>query len=136
MRVLQLLPMMCLFCSRDINLLVATGGAWGLKNNAHKCVVLRFGPRSSNPTEPIDSPYKVNDCNIKFVQSHPHLGVLVDPTLKFHAHIRSYIYTAVAAELTANLLGCTLYRDSDFLTDLYVTHVRLKLEYGSQLWEI
>ena len=67
----------------DIDLLVATGAALGLKVNTYNCVVLRFCPKSSNPTVPIDSPYKVNGCNIKFVQSHSDLGVLIDPNLKF-----------------------------------------------------
>ena len=118
----------------DIDLLVATGAALGLKVNTYNCVVLRFCPKSSNPTVPIDSPYKVNGCNIKFVQSHSVLGVLVDPDLKFHVHVRRV--AAVAAGLTANLLGCTLCRDSDFLMNLYVSHVRPKLEYGSQLWNV
>ena len=37
------------------DLLIATGAACGLKMNADKCVVLRFGPIYSNPSVPGDS---------------------------------------------------------------------------------
>ena len=45
--------------------------------NADKCVVLRFDPRTLIPTTLGDSPYKFNDCIIKFVQSHLVLRVLL-----------------------------------------------------------
>ena len=94
---------------RDIDLLVATGVAWGLGMNADKCVVLRLGPWSSNPNVTGDSAYKVNDCNIKIAQTHSNLRVLVDPNLKFQVYVRRV--AAAVAGRTAKVLGCTQCRD-------------------------
>ena len=60
------------------------------------------------------------------------MGVCIDRSLKFHEHIWRNV--AVNGSLTTNLLSYTVCRDPDFLVDLYTTHVRLKLEYVSQVW--
>ena len=117
---------------REIDLLVATGAAWGLKINADICVVLRFDLRHSSLIVPGDFPSKVNDCNIKFFEYHSDLDALFCLHLAFHVHVRRV--AAVAAGLKANSLECTLCRDFDYLVNFYVTYVRQKIEYGCQLW--
>ena len=116
----------------DVDQLVRTSAAWGLKMNSDKCVVIRFAPKSSPLPFSGLSPYKIDDEYIKFVTCHSDLGVCVDRSLKFHEHIRRSV--AVVGNLTTNLLSCTVCRDPDFLVDLYTTHVRPKLEYASQVW--
>lgn len=76
----------------------------------------------------------MNGRCINIADCHPDLGIIVDPSLKFHIHVGRII--RFAAGLTTNLLDSTLCRDSDFLLNLYITHVRPKLEYGCQLWNV
>ena len=56
----------------------------------------------------------------------------VDRTLKFHSHIAKNV--AIAGGLTTNLLSCTICWSSEFLMNLYTSHVRPKMEYCSSLW--
>ena len=116
----------------DINILSQTSAAWGLKMNTSKCAVMRFSPKSSSLPYVGPSPYRVDNDVVQFVTCYSDLGVCVDRSLKFHEHIRRI--TTVAGGLTTNLLNCTLCRDPDFMISLYVSHVRPKLEYASQLW--
>ena len=44
--------------------------------------------------------------------------------------------TAVAGALTTNMLSSTLCRDADFLINIYCSHIRPQLEYGSPLWNM
>ena len=80
------------------------------------------------------SPYVVNGVYLKFKESHPDLGIHVDRNLKFHGHIRSRVNLAGA--LTTNLLSSTLCREPEFILNLYTTHIRPLLEYGSALWNL
>ena len=61
-----------------------------------------------------------------------HLGVTIDRSLRFHSHIRRIV--GAAGGLTTNVLNCTLSRDSDFLINVYKSHVRPILEYASCVW--
>ena len=114
---------------RDIDNLVATSESWGLHMNSSKGVCIRFGGRT--PTE-IVSPYKIKGTNISFVESHGDLGIEVSRTLKFHSHIRKT--TGMCHGITTNILASTLCRDSEFVLNIYMSHIRPKLEYGSTLW--
>ena len=118
----------------NIDQLVKSSAAWGLMMNVDKCVAMRFAPKSSTLPYSGLSPYKINDDYIKFVNCHSDLGVCIDRSLKFHDHVRRTV--AVVGNLTTNLLSCTVCRDPDFVVDLYTTHVRPKLEYASQVWNV
>ena len=78
------------------------------------------------------SPYTASGTQLRFVESHSDLGIEVGRKLKFHGHVRKRV--AVAGALTTNILSSTLCREADFLLNIYVSHIRPQLEYGSQLW--
>ena len=118
----------------EIDSLVRTSDAWGLKMNVSKCVCIRFSRRlHSLPFSDI-SPYSVNGTNIKCVQSHRDLGILISRDLKFHSHIKQIV--TIANQLTSNIFSCTVCRDADFIINIYEYHVRPLLEYGSTLWNM
>ena len=119
---------------QDIDTLVNTSASWGLNMNGNKCVAMRFCPSSSDIQVSGVSPYKIGQEYIAFVQSHSDLGITVDRALKFHSHIIKKV--AMLNGLTNNFLTCTLCRDSEFLMNLYISHIRPHLEYGSSLWNL
>ena len=118
----------------DINTMVNTSESWNLKVNLDKCVVMRFSPRNCRLPHSGVSPYQVRGTYLQFTQSHVDLGVVVDRTAKFHTHIRKRV--AVAGAITTNLLSSTLCREAEFLMNVYTSHVRPQLEYGSPLWNM
>ena len=117
---------------KDINTLVHTSQSWGLKLNDSKCVVMRFSPRNCDLPYTGESPYKIDNVFLKFVECHKDLGITIDRSLKFHVHIRKV--AAVAGGMLTNLLSSTLCRDASFLMSIYRSHIRPQLEYGSTLW--
>ena len=119
-------------CQSDNDRLVSVSSSWGLINNVNKCKVIRFSHRNSYLPFSGPSPNKINNSCINFVLSHSDMGVTVDRTLKFHCHIAKKLN--IAGNLTTNLLSCTLCRSSEFLMNLYTSHVRPKMEYCSSLW--
>ena len=118
----------------SIDALVNTSLSWGLEMNTDKCVVMRLGCKSSSIPFSGMSPYHINGCPINFVYSHSDLGVTVDRNLKFHSHIIKR--AAMANGITTNLLTCTLNRNSEFLMNIYLSHIRPLMEYGSALWNV
>ena len=114
---------------RDIDSLVATSESWGLHMNSSKVVCIRFG--GQNPTD-ILSPYKINGTGISYAETHGDLGIDVSRTLKFHSHIRKT--AGMCHGITTNILSSTLCRDAEFILNIYISHIRPKLEYGSTLW--
>ena len=71
----------------DIEVLYSTAKSWGLQMNRSKCVVLRYYPlRTHDPPPP---PYYLLDGHpIPSADSCVDLGMRVDVTFRFHAHIR------------------------------------------------
>ena len=118
----------------DVDHLVSTSSSWGLSLNFDKCAVIRFTPGNSNLPYAGVSPYMISGQRVKFVDSHKDLGILVDRSLKFHAHIRQKV--GMVSGLTTNLLSCTLNRDADFLMNIFKSHVRPILDYASPLWNL
>ena len=118
----------------NVNLLVKSAESWGLRMNIAKCVVMRFCSVKHDVQFSGQSPYKINDNYLNFVQFHSDLGVTIDRSLKFHSHITKVV--GCMNGLTSNLLGCTLCRDEKFLINIYTSHVRPKLEYASPLWNV
>ena len=117
----------------DVDTLNRTGASWGLVMNASKCACLRFG-RVTFSTTPDQSPYKIGDQPIAFASEHPDLGVLAHRSLKFHSHIRKT--AGMCGGLTTNILASTLCREADFVMNIYVSHIRPKLEYCSCVWNL
>ena len=65
------------------------GLSWNLKLNSSKCVAMRFGSRSAVAMS--QGSYSVDGCELNFVQSYRDLGVIIDPSLRFHLHIDSVV---------------------------------------------
>ena len=76
--------------------------------------------------------YTLNGQQIKFVQEHKDLGVLVDNKLRFHSHILST--TRKAAGVANNIIRSTLCRSPAFMVSIWSTYIRPILEFGSTVW--
>ena len=113
-----------------MNHIVEIAASWGLKLNASKCVVLRFG-RGINRESTFNN-YFINGSMLPFSHSCRDLGVLVDVDLKFHGHIRSVV--AKASGLSMNILKTTLCREKQFLIPIYKAHIRPIIEFASPVW--
>jgi len=105
----------------NIDKLVGTGEEWGLSMNVSKCVCMRFSRRGTRVSSNTLSPYTINGQNIRHVESHKDLGVTIDKSLKFHAHIKNRVN--FVNNLTSNILSCTLCRDPEFILNIYMMHV-------------
>ena len=62
------------------------------------------------------------------------LGLIIEINLKFHSYANSKISNI--SYVTTNLLSCTLNRDSKFILNIYLTHVRPLIDYASSLWNV
>ena len=116
----------------NIDKLVAAGESLGLEMNVSKCVCVHFFRKSLGSSSFQLPHYTINDSPIRVVTSHKDLGVLVDDTLKFHPHINNVV--CFANNLTTNILSSTLCRESEFVLNIYLFHIRPLLEYGCCLW--
>ena len=119
---------------RNVDMLVMTSASWNLSINSSKCAVVRFSHRNCSLPFSGESPYNVNGSPIIFSEIHADLGIRIERSLKFHHHIRSRVN--VAGALTTNLLSSTKCRDQDFILNIYISHIRPQLEYGSPLWNM
>ena len=93
----------------------------------HKCVVMRFGSRSSVAT--VLAKYTVNGRELAVVGSYHDLGVIIDPSLKFHLHVNSVV--GRAGLLMGDLLRSTVCRTKEFMS-----HIRPLLDYCSCVWNV
>lgn len=118
---------------QDLNVLLSICSSWNLFLNPTKCVAIKFGPRSCvEHVDGVNSGYMLGSNPIKLVLSHRDLGVIVDSSLKFHHHIMKIVNKASA--LVNQLLRNTVCRSPNFMTVLFVSHVRPILEYCSSVW--
>ena len=117
-------------CQHDIDELHREAVSWGLDFNVRKCVTMRFR-RGVDDLGSLAA-YSVNDSDLAVVESTSDLGVLVDSSLKFHAHVRQIV--AKAWGLANNLLRSTLCRSKEFMCNLYVAHIRPLLDFSSAVW--
>ena len=121
------------FCQRDIDLIFKASESWGLNFNTGKCAVLRFerGTTAWDTVEPLQH-YILDNSDLTMTDCQKDLGILVDNSLKFHAHIKSTVNKAAA--LANNLLRSTKCRSSEFMLAIYKTHIRPLIEFGSTVW--
>ncbi|KAK3875704.1 hypothetical protein Pcinc_019451 [Petrolisthes cinctipes] len=105
----------------------------GSKFNPSKCVIMQC-QRGNMDWSPVGSLqyYHIHGADLPTVDTHRNLGVLVDNSLRFHAHIQTTVNKA--AGLANNLLRSTLCRSSNFMLTLYKTHIRTLLEFASTVW--
>ena len=113
----------------NLNILYSVAGSWNLKLNPNKCVVMRFGSRIVNG---VCSGYMLGGREMKLVDTHRDLGVLVDSSLKFHKHINTIV--CKSAGLANQLLRSTVNRSRAFMIPLFVSHIRPILDYCSVVW--
>ncbi|KAK3857056.1 hypothetical protein Pcinc_036668 [Petrolisthes cinctipes] len=118
---------------KDIDNISRVAASWGLNFNPNKCVVIRC-QRGSVDWTAVGSlqHYHLDNSDLSLADNHRDLGILVDNTLKFHAHIRATVNKA--AGLANNLLKSTLCRSSDFMVTILKSHIRPILEFGSTVW--
>ena len=104
--------------------------SWNLKLNPSKCAVIRFGSnRGIGPPE-----YNIFGVRLDHVVKFRDLGVIVDESLRFHAHVD--LVVGRTSSMITNLLRSTVCRDSEFMMTLWVSHVRPLIEYGSCVWNV
>ncbi|KAK3886186.1 hypothetical protein Pcinc_009646 [Petrolisthes cinctipes] len=118
---------------KDIDNISRVTASWGLNFNPNKCVVIRC-QRGSVDWTAVGSlqHYHLDNSDLSLADNHRDLGILVDNTLKFHAHIRATVNKA--AGLANNLLKSTLCRSSDFMVTILKSHIRPVLEFVSTVW--
>ena len=116
-------------CQDDISTLYSTAESWGLRFNKEKCVVIRFQRKFHTLPPPS---YHIDNVQIRVVDSHTDLGVIVDSSLKFHEHIQRTAQKA--GGLAQNLLKSTVCRSPEFMTTIFSSHVRPIMEYCSVIW--
>ncbi|KAK3888205.1 hypothetical protein Pcinc_007736 [Petrolisthes cinctipes] len=118
---------------KDIDNISRVAASWGLNFNPNKCVVIRC-QRGSVDWTAVGSlqHYHLDNSDLSLADNHRDLGILVDNTLKFHAHIRATVNKA--AGIANNLLKSTLCHSSDFMVTILKSHIRPILEFGSTVW--
>ena len=62
------------------------------------------------------------------------MGVIVDALLRFHNHVD--LVVGRTSSMINNLLRSTVCRGKEFMTTLWVSHVRPLIEYGSCVWNV
>lgn len=100
----------------------------GMSLNLTKCKKLSFSRTTLIPTQ-----YYINNYELENVSSFRDLGVIFDPKLRFHLHIESTVNKA------KSILGFVKrwskeFQDHYIAKRLYMSLVRLILEYSSVVW--
>ena len=119
-----------LMLQRDLDSVCESAASWNMKLNAEKCVAIRFGKTRNDNLQNVR--YLIDGREIDWVSSCRDLGVVVDSSLRFHAHVDSVV--GKAGGLVGELLRSTICRSREFMLTLFVSHVRPILEYCSTVW--
>lgn len=110
----------------DLNEIVKWSQDWMLPINASKCVVLHMG--KNNPK----TPYHMCGLQLRIVQSHVDLGVVITEDLSWSSHIS---YVCKKANSTMYLLRKAFREVSfDAFIKLYKCYVRPILEFAGPVW--
>ena len=113
----------------DIDSLSAWCQKWNLSLNQDKCAVMRISLKPSD-----DPPsYSINNTNIKVNNSQRDLGILVSNNLSWNPH---YSHICANAYRALNFIRrhIPISAPQDLKKQLYISLVRSKLTYCSQLW--
>ena len=108
--------------------------SWNLKLNPNKCVAMRFGTGSQEVNTGAVGCYTLQNVELRWVNVHRDLGIMVDSKLKFHFHINTVVRKASA--VANQILRGTVCRSPDFMVPLFVSHVRPLLDYCSTVWNL
>ena len=90
-----------------------------------------FSQKRSSPAHP---PLFFNGVEVKRVTEHKHLGLILDPQLKFAAHINEK--SAKARKGIGIIKHLRLYLPIDALKSIYTAHVRSHLDYCDFIFHI
>ena len=115
--------------NQDLTKLQAWSKQWLVDFNAKKTVAMNVSLKR-NPCNPN---LTFNSENVKFVESHKHLGLTLNNKLSWRNHIDSILIKANQRLDTMKRLKYKL--DRKTLETIYFTHVRPILEYGSVVWD-
>jgi hypothetical protein len=103
---------------------------WAHKNRLnvamHKCKVLYLG--SGNPQRPLSIEGNILETTLSIND----LGVIMSQTLKFAEHINAI--TRATYQRSGLIFKCFITRDRDFLTKMFTSFCRPKLEYNTCVW--
>jgi hypothetical protein len=103
---------------------------WAHKNRLnvamHKCQVLHLG--AGNPQRPLSIGGNVLETTLSIKD----LGVIMSQTLKFTEHINAI--TRAAYQRSGLIFKCFITRDREFLTKMFTSFCRPKLEYNTCVW--
>jgi len=99
---------------------------WQLTINIDKCHVLHIGKNNSYFS------YTINGSHISAADAVSDLGVIMDPILKYDAHINNLV--GKGFQRVGVLFRGFASRSARVLKQAYVTFIRPVLEYGSSVW--
>jgi len=99
---------------------------WQLTINIDKCHVLHTGRNNSNFS------YSINGNQISTADAVSDLGVILDPVLKYDAHINNLV--GKGFQRVGVLFRGFASRSVRVLKQAYITFVRPVLEYASSVW--
>ena len=124
-------PADCDLLQEDLLTLEKWESDWSMEFAAEKCMVLRVTRK--RPWNRIIRNYKIHNHVLDSVNSAKYLGVTLDSTLSFKAHIQDITKTAHSTRqfLQRNISGCN--RATKDLC--YKTYVRPTVEYAASAWD-
>ena len=67
----------------DLSSIDIVSRSWNMKLNASKSVIMKFGPAE------VSRCFYIGSNCLEYVTSHKDLGVIIDPSLRFHTHVRT-----------------------------------------------
>ena len=114
----------------DINLLYDRSQSWGLSFSIQKCACLSFCRLRFDA--PQRSQYYLGGDPIPNVDDFRDLGIRIDSSLKFHLHIGEIVKRANG--VSYGILKGTACRSPSFMREVFITHIRPILEWGSVVW--
>ena len=118
-----------LVLQHDIDALVAWSRKWNLPLNQHKSVAMRLTLK----THPDPPQYTINDSNMIVLSNHKDLGIVIDNKLSWSAHYSLICTNAYRAlNFVRRIIGNSA--PIQLKRSLYLTLVRSKAAYCSQLW--
>ena len=107
--------------------------SWGGRFGHSKTVRLALGRRMDIVCQ--DNPLFIEGRQINLAATHKHLGVILNNTLRWFAHIAGVILKASRRSQRIGLL-CYMARNlqRDLVSKLYLSYVRPCMEYASPVW--
>jgi hypothetical protein len=111
----------------SLDRLYAWSDQWQLTISTKKCASIQIGSGCEKTPS-----YHIGDCSIDDVRDIRDLGVVIEPSLKFHKHIN--LIVAKARSRSSLIFKCFVSRDRTSLLQAYKTYVRPLLEYSSCAW--